>query len=102
MSIVVEGAFGRSVDENTHDCKHFEHAIFKARSVARWAKPLRSLVITPLISTQFCLVTIKLGQQNLMLFCLHLKTGRIPRAYRANSQDLYTSVETISPPEGIT
>ena len=44
-----------------------------ARSVARWARPLKSLVITPLISMQACRL---LGQQTLMLFCLHLKTGR--------------------------
>ena len=44
-----------------------------ARSVARWAKPLKSLVITPLISIQTCQL---LSQQILMLFCLHLKTGR--------------------------
>ena len=70
-----------------------------ARSVARWAKPRNQTVITPLISMQAYRL---LGQQTLMLFCLHLKTGRIPRAYRVNSQDLYTPVESSSPPEGIT
>ena len=44
-----------------------------ARSVARWAKPQKLLVITPPISIQTYQL---LGQQILMLFCLHLKTGR--------------------------
>jgi len=46
------------------------------------------------------ILTVKSANPNALLFAF--KNWTYPRAYWANSQDLYTSVETISPPEGIT
>tara|TARA_Y100000289_G_C3824805_1_gene100532 strand:+ start:166 stop:369 length:204 start_codon:yes stop_codon:yes gene_type:complete len=45
-------------------------------------------------------ITVRSAKPNAFLFAF--KNWTYPRAYWANSQDLYTPVETISPPEGIT
>ena len=46
------------------------------------------------------ILTVRSANPNALLFAF--KNWTYPRAYRVNSQDLYTPVESSSPPEGIT